>query len=142
MLLRMVRNEETVFEGHLLYERNRVAVTIEDISNPDDIEVQYFVNNVIGITYLCLLPIFFINHYNMVYYQVVLHSRNSPGQALFSANLGTTRSEAIPIPRNDANGVNYADEAMVIPAAFSAQSGSSVQNLLAANAEIPTTGFK
>ena len=51
MLLRMVRNEETVFEGHLLYERNRVAVTIEDISNPDDIEVQYFVNNVIGITY-------------------------------------------------------------------------------------------
>ena len=52
MLLRMVRNEETVFEGHLLYERNRVAVTIEDISNPDDIEVQYFVNNVIGSTYL------------------------------------------------------------------------------------------
>ena len=41
MLLKRVGNEETVFEGHLLYERNRVAVTIEDISNPDDIDVKF-----------------------------------------------------------------------------------------------------
>ena len=54
MLLKMVRNEETVFEGHLLYERNRVAVTIEDISNPDDIEVQIFVKLFIVVTYLKL----------------------------------------------------------------------------------------
>ena len=41
MLLNMVRNEWTVFEGHLQNEGNRVAVTIEDISNPDDIDVMF-----------------------------------------------------------------------------------------------------
>ena len=70
-----------------------------------------------------------------------MHSRNSPGQALFKANLGTTRSEAIPIPRIDANGVDYADEAMVIPAAVNVQV-SSVSNVFASSAEIPATGFK
>ena len=34
-----VQNEDTVFEGRLLREGRRVAVTIEDATKPDDIEV-------------------------------------------------------------------------------------------------------
>ena len=71
-----------------------------------------------------------------------MHSRNSQGQALFKANLGTTLSEAIPIPRNDENGVEYEDQAMVIPSEFNAASGSSFSSFFALNAEIPATGFR
>ena len=39
MLLKKVKKEDTVFEGHLLKEGNRVAVTIQDASDMDDIEV-------------------------------------------------------------------------------------------------------
>ena len=39
LLLNKVQNEDTVFEGHLQTEGSSVAVTIEDTSNPDDIEV-------------------------------------------------------------------------------------------------------
>ena len=39
LLLNKVQNEDTVFEGHLKTEGSSVAVTIEDTSNPDDIEV-------------------------------------------------------------------------------------------------------
>ena len=39
MFLRKVKNEETVFKGRLKKEQTRVAVTIEDPSNPDEIEV-------------------------------------------------------------------------------------------------------
>ena len=37
-----VQNEDTVFEGRLLREGRRVAVTIEDATKPDDIEVPLF----------------------------------------------------------------------------------------------------
>ena len=42
LLLNKVQNEDTVFEGHLQTEGSSVAVTIEDTSNPDDIEVILF----------------------------------------------------------------------------------------------------
>lgn len=39
MLLKKVKKEATVFEGHLSKEKTRVAVTIQNASDPDDIEV-------------------------------------------------------------------------------------------------------
>ena len=46
MLLRKVKNEDTVFKGRLKKEKTRVAVTIEDPSNLDDIEV-------VSLNFLC-----------------------------------------------------------------------------------------
>ena len=39
-LLSKVNNLNTVFWGQLLNEKTKVAATIEDLSNPDDIEVM------------------------------------------------------------------------------------------------------
>ena len=41
-LLSKVNNLNTVFWGKLLNETTNVAATIEDLSNPDDMEVRYF----------------------------------------------------------------------------------------------------
>ena len=41
-VLSKVNNLATVFWGKLLNETTKVAATIEDLSNPDDIEVNHF----------------------------------------------------------------------------------------------------
>lgn len=41
-LLSKVNNLNTVFWGHLLNETTKVAATIEDLSNPDNLEVMLF----------------------------------------------------------------------------------------------------
>ena len=40
LLLKKVKKEDTVFEGRLLKEGSGVAVTIQNASDPDDIEVM------------------------------------------------------------------------------------------------------
>ena len=40
-MLNRVREEDIVFWGHLRNEKTSVAVTIQDASNPDDLEVLY-----------------------------------------------------------------------------------------------------
>jgi hypothetical protein len=40
LLLRKVRGEETVFQGHLYVEKTSVCAVIQDASNPDDMEVK------------------------------------------------------------------------------------------------------
>ena len=39
LLLNRVKNESTVFEGHLLKEKTGVTVTIKNATDPDDIHV-------------------------------------------------------------------------------------------------------
>ena len=39
LLLNRVKNESTVFEGHLLKEKTGVTVTIKNVTDPDDIHV-------------------------------------------------------------------------------------------------------
>ena len=45
-MLHKVNGQDTVFEGRLLKEQSRVSVSVEDASDPDDVEVRY------GIGYL------------------------------------------------------------------------------------------
>ena len=40
LVLHKVNGEDTVFEGRLLKEKSRVSVSIEDASDPDDVEVR------------------------------------------------------------------------------------------------------
>ena len=75
-------------------------------------------------------------------FKVVLHSRHSPRQALFRADLRTNQSSAISIPQSDVNGVNYADEALEIPSEFRAADVFHSAALVSSNAEIPATGFR
>ena len=45
-VLSKVNNLATVFWGKLLNETTKVAATIEDLSNPDDIEVNHFLDTI------------------------------------------------------------------------------------------------
>ena len=40
LVLHKVNGQDTVFEGRLLKEKSRVSVSIEDASDPDDVEVH------------------------------------------------------------------------------------------------------
>ena len=72
----------------------------------------------------------------------MLHSKHAPGTSLFKANLQTGKTELIPIPKVDKNGVRYElDSEMTIPDEYK-ERNNTFSKATSAKAGIPATGFK
>ena len=70
--------------------------------------------------------------------QVVFHSKRSPNNFLFHANLKNETSRPIIIPRTDKNGVNYTDSARFRNGSSFSLSPNSAASILA----LPSNGFR